>query len=158
MIVVGIDPGTNRIGYALIAGDRRAFRLVRGETITIPPTSNPAERLFLLESALVERLTRDCPDALAVEKIFFTKNAKTAIGVAEARGIILLTARRHVRSIWEYAPLEVKMALTGYGRADKNQVRRMVKVCLPGATLPKGDDAVDAVAIALTALFLGEKR
>lgn len=158
MIIAGIDPGTNRIGYALLRGDRRSFELVRAETIKIPPLQDSAEHLFLLEKALTERLIRDRPDALAVEKLFFTKNAKTAIAVAEARGIILLTARRHVRSIWEYAPLEVKMALTGYGRADKNQVRRMVKMCLPGVTLPKGDDAVDAVAIALSALFIGRGR
>lgn len=153
MKIAGIDPGTARIGYAIIEGDRRVFDLVHAETITVPSRQTAAERLTLLERALAERFRRDKPDGVAIEKIFFSKNARTAIAVAEARGIILLTARSAVTSIWEYTPLEVKLAVSGYGRAEKPEVRRMVRSMLPKAVLPSGDDAIDAIAIALTALY-----
>lgn len=154
MIIAGVDPGTSRLGYALISGDRQRAELVLAETVNIPARQNSAECLVLLERAFAERLLRDKPDGVAVEKLFFAKNAKTALAVAQARGIILLTARHHVRSIWEYTPLEVKMAVTGYGRANKNQVRRMVHSIFPRSNLPAGDDAIDAIAIALAALYL----
>ncbi|MBI4132519.1 MAG: crossover junction endodeoxyribonuclease RuvC [Candidatus Sungbacteria bacterium] len=153
MKIVGIDPGTTAIGYALIESDAGRVRLLRADAISVPRHPDTAERLTILERALDERMRRDRPDAVATEKLYFAKNAKTAIAVAEARGIILLTAHRHVRSIWEYTPLEIKIALTGYGRADKSQMRRMVSTVLPTAALPKSDDAVDAVAIALAAWY-----
>lgn len=153
MNIVGIDPGTNRVGYALLAGDRHRITLIRAATITIPSGKPPIERVRAIADALTERLRNDRPDVVAVEKIFFSNNAKTAIAVAEARGIILLTASRAVRSIWEYAPNEVKMAITGSGNAAKSQVRRMIELTLPGASLPRGDDAIDAIAIALTGIF-----
>ncbi len=150
--IVGVDPGTHRVGYALIERDGVEIQLINAETMTIP-SGRSAERLHTLEVLLRERLERDKPDAVCLEELFFAKNAKTALAVAEARGIILLTAGRLVRSIWEYTPLEVKMAITGYGRADKSQVRQMVQRTLPNAAMPKGDDAIDAIAIALTGLY-----
>lgn len=150
--IVGVDPGTNRVGYALIEQSGTGTKLIGAETITIP-AGRSVKRLSALETILRERLERDQPDVVCLEELFFTKNAKTALSVAEARGIILLTAGRLVRSICEYTPLEVKIAVTGYGRADKAQMRSMVERILPGAALPKGDDAVDAVAIALTGLY-----
>ncbi|MEK9148298.1 MAG: crossover junction endodeoxyribonuclease RuvC [Patescibacteria group bacterium] len=152
MRVVGIDPGTHRIGYALVEGERLAPRLRHAETIVLDSRTT-AERLSGLEKALDQRLRRDRADIVAVEKVFFEKNTKTALAVAEARGIIILTASRHVSTIGEYTPPEVKMAVTGYGRADKSQVRRMVRLLLPGAAIPSGDDAVDAIALAITALL-----
>lgn len=154
MKIVGIDPGTTAIGYALLEGAEGRVQLLRADAISVPRNLDAAERLSILERALDLRMKRDRPDAAATEKLYFAKNAKTAIAVAEARGIILLTAHRHVRSIWEYTPLEIKIALTGYGRADKSQMRRMVSTILPTATLPKSDDAVDAVAIALAAWYI----
>ena len=153
MNIVGIDPGTNRIGYASLAGDRHRVTLIRAETIIIPSGKPLRERIHAMARALTTRLAEDRPDIVAVEKIFFSKNAKTAIAVAEARGIILLTASRAVRSIWEYAPNEVKLTVTGSGNAAKSQVRRMIELTLPGAKLPRGDDAIDAIAIALTGLY-----
>lgn len=150
--VAGIDPGTTRIGYALLEQRGHAIALKTAETIGIPSRFSRVERLLLLSQALEERLRRDRPDAVAVETLFFTTNKKTALAVAEARGVILLTARRHVHTIWEYAPSAVKAAVTGDGRADKANVRRMVRALLPGAHIPVADDAVDAIAIALTAL------
>ncbi len=153
LLIAGIDPGTTRIGYALVRGGGPAPELLAAETIIIPGGLAPADRLVALAEAVSERLRRDRPSAVAVEKLYFAKNAKTALAVAEARGIILLTARGLVPSIWEYAPLAVKIAVTGYGRADKAQVSRGVKAILPRAVLPKGDDAIDAIALALTALY-----
>lgn len=153
LIVAGVDPGTTRIGYAVVSQQINGAELLSAETITISGRSTVAERLGALREALRERLSRDKPHAVAVEKLYFSKNVKTALAVAEARGIILLTASDLVPSIWEYAPLEVKVAVAGYGRADKNQVRRAVRTLLPHASLPSGDDAIDAIAIALTAIY-----
>jgi len=153
MNIVGIDPGTNRIGYASLSGDRHHMTLIRAATITILSEKSPPERARAIADALAEHLHEDRPAVVAIEKIFFSNNAKTAIAVAEARGIILLTASRAVRSIWEYAPNEVKMAITGSGNATKSQIRRMIELTLPGAKLPRGDDAIDAIAIALTGIF-----
>ena len=163
MKVVGIDPGTKQIGYAVLEGDPRAIKSMRAETIMIPRCDSNAARLLLLERSLAQRLKRDRPDVVAIEKLFFAKNAKTAIAVAEARGIILLTAERIVHNIWECAPSEVKMAVSGYGRADKEHVRRAILATLPRALVASvmktdkiiklGDDAMDAIAIALTAIY-----
>lgn len=153
MHIVGIDPGTHRIGYASLTGDRHRVALVRAETITIPTGEATIDRIRTLADTLARYLASDRPDTVAIEKLFFSNNAKTAIAVAEARGIILLTASRAVRSIWEYAPNEVKMTITGSGNAPKSQVRRMIELTLPGTTLPRGDDAIDAIAIALTGIF-----
>lgn len=153
MRITGIDPGTTRIGYATLERIGGEVKLLGAETIAVAPRRGAAERLALLERALAERLARDRPDAVAVEKIYFTRNAKTAMAVAEARGIILLTAHHLATSICEYAPLEVKLAVTGYGRSDKAQVRKAVRLNLPTAVLPPGDDAIDAIALALTAIY-----
>lgn len=152
LTVAGIDPGTARIGYALMRGPAAAPELIAAETITITPGDGTTDRLSRLARALEGRLRRDRPDAVAIEKLYFSRNAKTALAVAEARGIILLTAHGLVPSIWEYAPLAVKIAVTGYGRADKAHMRRAISIILPGARLPAGDDAIDAIAIALTAI------
>lgn len=153
MKIVGIDPGLGRIGYAAIIGTARGVELLHAETITTPLGWHPAERLLALERALTDRLKRDRPDGVSIERIFFEKNRKTALAVAEARGVILLTARRHVHSIWEYTPLEVKLAVAGHGRAAKADIRRMLQLLLPRATVAPGDDTADAVAIALTAFY-----
>lgn len=155
MRVVGIDPGTNRIGYALLSGNRTKIELLAAETIEIAPGTERTRRLKLLADAIAEHLQRDRPDVVAIEELFFSKNVKTALSVAEARGVILLTATDGIRSIWEYTPLEVKSAVAGYGKADKAQILRMVKLALPKTTLPFGDDAIDAIAIALTAVYRG---
>lgn len=152
MKIAGIDPGTDRLGYALIKSGR-PVELVSAETIHIGPAKEAAVRLNRLEKFLAARLKRDRPDAVAVERLFFARNTKTALAVAEARGIILLTASRFVRSIWECTPLEVKMAVSGDGRADKKQVRKMVQLIFSRAVLPPGDDAIDAIAVALAALY-----
>ncbi len=155
MRIVGIDPGTNRIGYAFLAGTRTKIELLAAETIVIPTGTERTRRLTILAGAIAEYLQRDQPDVVAIEELFFAKNVKTALSVAEARGVILLTAADGIRNIWEYTPLEVKSAVAGYGKADKAQILRMVKLALPKTVMPFGDDAVDAIAIALTAFYRG---
>jgi crossover junction endodeoxyribonuclease RuvC len=155
MRIVGIDPGTNRIGYALLRGTRAEVELLAAETITIASGTERTKRLTIIAGSIAERLQRDRPDIVAIEELFFAKNVKTALSVAEARGVILLTAADGIRSIWEYTPLEVKSAVAGYGKADKAQILRMVKLALPKTVMPFGDDAVDAIAIALTAFYRG---
>lgn len=163
LLVAGIDPGTARIGYALVYGNRFAPELRRAETIIVSGAGGPGERLRALAQALRGRLRRDRPDVVAIEKLYFSRNAKTALAVAEARGIIILTASELIPSIWEYAPLTVKLAVTGYGRADKAHVHRAVLSTLAQRKTPHGvtdaelqglgDDAIDAIAIALTAVY-----
>jgi len=151
MRIVGIDPGTHKVGYALVEHGGPTPALLRAETIVVARASSPADRLATLARALASRLRRDRPAAVATERLTFGKNRKTALAVAEARGIILLTAHRFVPSIWEYTPLELKLAVTGYGRAEKSGVRRMVHLAFPTHTLPQEDDAIDAIALALAA-------
>jgi len=152
MRIVGIDPGTARIGYALIEDGRARPLLSCVETIEIPLRDLSLHPLALLEQELTRRLERDRPDALAIEKLFLTTNHKTAISVAEARGVILLTASRSISNIGEYTPSEVKLAVTGDGRADKGQIARMVRMIFPEIPTRILDDALDAVAIAFTGL------
>ncbi|RJQ37214.1 crossover junction endodeoxyribonuclease RuvC [Candidatus Parcubacteria bacterium] len=155
MTIVGIDPGSHRIGYAVINGDRHKPALVRAETIEFAPGLAAFKRLPLVAAALAERFERDQPVGIAVERLFFAKNVNTALPVAETRGIILLTAARAVSSIWEYTPLEVKLAVTGSGNAAKADVKKMLALTFGAHALPRGDDAIDAIAIALTALARG---
>lgn len=168
-LVAGIDPGTARIGYALLRGTPLSVELLTAETIVVPGARTQAARLSRLANVLTHRLRRDTPDVVALEKLYFSKNAKTALAVAEARGIILLTAHTLAPSIVEYAPLTVKLAVTGYGRADKSSMHRAVrailsshrvstKPSLAGGLANLGDDAVDAIAIALTAIVLNRPR
>lgn len=152
--IVGIDPGTARTGYACVEEHGGVVRLIRAETIALAKGRSAPERLGRLAKAVEARLASDRPDAVAVERLYFTKNQKTAMAVAEARGVILLTAHRHVNSILEYGPMEVKLAVAGYGGADKGAVRRSVRMLIGQGELPAGDDAIDAVAIALTALAM----
>jgi len=139
MRIVGIDPGTNRIGYAFLAGTRTKIELLAAETIVIPTGTERTRRLTILAGAIAEYLQRDQPDVVAIEELFFAKNVKTALSVAEARGVILLTAADGIRNIWEYTPLEVNFFF----------------LALPKTVMPFGDDAVDAIAIALTAFYRG---
>ena len=118
--------------------------------ISTPKDKNLAERLVLIEQGLKQIIEKFKPDEIAVEELFFAKNVTTGINVAHARGIILLTAIKECGRIFEYTPLQIKQALTGYGRADKNQIQQMVKTFLKLKSVPKPDDAADALAVALT--------
>ena len=149
MRILGIDPGFAITGYSIIDYIGNKFYLrTSGAILTEAKTSFPL-RLEKINKELAEIIENYNPDAMSIEELFFNNNAKTAINVAQARGVILVTARMHNLDIFEYTPLQVKQAVTGYGRADKIQVQRMVKMILNEEKLPKLDDVTDSMAIAI---------
>jgi len=153
MLVLGLDPGTATIGFALVRdlpdGNNEA---VEYGVITTPKGDSAPQRLMQLYKELNAILARYEPDSAAVEKLFFANNVTTAIGVGQARGVVLLALAQAGLEVGEYTPNEVKQAVTGYGSADKRQVQEMVKVLLSLDKIPKPDDAADALAIAITHL------
>ncbi len=153
MLTLGIDPGTATIGYALVRdlpdGNNEA---VEYGVITTPKGDSAPQRLMQLYVELNAILARYKPDSAAVEKLFFANNVTTAIGVGQARGVVLLALAQAGLEVGEYTPNEVKQAVTGYGGADKKQVQEMVRVLLSLDKIPKPDDAADALAIAITHL------
>ena len=151
MTIVGFDPGLATLGYGVIATDNRGRpQMVDYGIISTGKDENLAVRLCMLEEGLLQVINKFRPDEIAVEELFFAKNVKTGIAVAHARGVILLTANKYCGRLYEYTPLQIKQALTGYGRADKNQIQQMVKTFLRLPKIPKPDDAADALAVALT--------
>ena len=149
MRILGIDPGFAITGYSIIDYIGNKFYLrTSGAILTEAKTSFPL-RLEKINKELAEIIENYNPDAMSIEELFFNNNAKTAINVAQARGVILVTARMHNLDIFEYTPLQVKQAVTGYGRADKIQVQRLVKMILNEEKLPKLDDVTDSMAMAI---------
>jgi crossover junction endodeoxyribonuclease RuvC len=149
MIIIGIDPGTATTGFGVLEKNGPKIRAIDYGCILTPANTPLHDRLDTIFDELMEIIEKYQPDHLAVEELFFTNNAKTAIAVGQARGVILLAGKKKGLSVFEYTPLEVKMALTGYGRADKNQIQQMVKSLLSLSEIPKPDDAADALAIAI---------
>ena len=149
--ILGIDPGTAIVGYAVIKEEGRNVTLVEADAIQ-PDTKIASERLKIIYSSIIALIDIHRPDVISLEKIFFSKNIKTAIQVAEARGVLLLTAAQKSINFFEYTPLEVKNAVTGYGKADKHQVQTMICRILKVSSIPKLDDVTDAMAVAFTAL------
>ena len=149
MRILGIDPGIAIVGFGLIESDRSGQRILQYGAITTPKELPLAERLVQIGNDLNTLLEQFKPDAVAVEELFFTNNITTGIAVAHGRGIILYTAQKSGVPLYEYTPMQVKMAVTGYGKAEKRQVMDMTKRLLKLKTVPKPDDAADALAIAL---------
>ena len=149
MLILGIDPGYGQLGWGLVDDEA----VVSYGCLETSPKLTEAQRLAQLFAGLTKLLKKFKPDCLAVEQIFFFKNQKTVITVAQARGVVLLAAARQKLPVFSYPPLQIKIALTGYGRADKNQVQQMVKVILKLPSIPQPDDAADALAVALTHSF-----
>lgn len=150
MIIVGFDPGLATLGYGVIKTELRAKpQMIDYGIVSTPKDENLAVRLAMIEKGVKQIIDKFKPDEIAIEELFFAKNVKTGIAVAHARGVVLLTAIKECGKIFEYTPLQIKQALTGYGRADKNQIQQMVKtmLCLKG--IPRPDDAADALAVAL---------
>ena len=149
MIVLGIDPGTAALGYGIVESSRGRLREVdHGCLVTSPDTALP-ERLLAVHAIVDELLAVHSPRLLAIERLFFSKNAQTSFAVGQARGVVLLAAAQHGVPVVEATPNEVKSAIAGYGAADKEQVQRMVQLVLGMAELPRPDDAADALAIAV---------
>lgn len=151
MVILGFDPGIATLGYGVIRTHKngKAEMLDYG-IISTPKEENLAVRLNMLEKGIKQVINTFKPDEIAIEELFFAKNVKTAITVAHARGVLLLTACKECGRIYEYTPLQIKQALTGYGRAEKGQIQQMVKTFLNLKAIPKPDDAADALAVALT--------
>ncbi|NLT12289.1 MAG: crossover junction endodeoxyribonuclease RuvC [Clostridiaceae bacterium] len=149
MIIIGIDPGYAITGYGVIEYSGNRFRVLDYGTITTRAHVPFEQRLLTISSEIESVLSRFCPEVMAIEELFFSKNTTTAIGAAQARGVLILSAAKAGMPVFEYTPMQVKLAVTGYGRADKNQVAQMVKTILCLDHLPKKDDASDALAIAI---------
>lgn len=149
MTVLGIDPGYAIIGYGVVNAEKSSFTPVAYGCITTDADTDFNERLKLIFEGMNKVIEKAKPDCIAIEKLYFQNNQKTAIMVAEARGVILLCAQLHNIEIFEYTPLQVKTAVTGYGKAKKQQVMDMTKRLLKLRVMPKPDDAADALAIAV---------
>ena len=150
--ILGIDPGFGRIGYGIVEQKKgNEWQAVTYGCITTNPKETFIERLKDLHEELVDLIKEYKPTRMAVEEIFYFKNAKTVIEVAQARGVIVLTAVEHNLPVDEFTPLEVKQAMTGYGRADKGQMQKIMGLVLGLKEKIKSDDAADALAVALTA-------
>jgi len=153
MKVLGVDPGLAITGYGLVEGLNDGLRLREAGVIRTRAQAPLPERLKAIHTAIQELLEEFAPDVMAVEELYFAKNTKTAIAVAQARGVILLAAAQAGVSTKNYTPLEVKLQITGFGRATKHQVQGMVTRLLNLKERPQPDDAADALALAICHLL-----
>jgi crossover junction endodeoxyribonuclease RuvC len=151
VIVLGVDPGTRRLGWGVVSRDGNRLRHLGHGVLTLPPDLPLAERLTLIETGLSEVITRFRPQASSVETLFFNKDAQAAAKLGHARGVVLLCCARSGVSVAEYAPARVKLTVAGHGAADKRQVALLVRAVLSLDALPPSD-AADALALALTHL------
>lgn len=150
MKILGLDPGTAITGFGLINMEKGSYSLLEYGTLRTPAQMAADKRLCLLYDQLNELLERVQPEQVAIEQLFFNRNTTTAVPVGQARGVLVLACAQKGLPISEYTPLEVKQALTGYGRAEKKQIQYMVGQLLKMTAPPKNDDAADALAIAIT--------
>lgn len=149
MRILGIDPGYGTTGFALLEAGRGSFVLRQCGAITTPPGMSFPQRLELLYLDLQHLLTASAPECVAIEELFFGHNVTTGIGVAQARGVMLLAFAQQNLPVYEYKPMQVKQSVVGYGGATKRQVMDMTRRLLHLEHLPRPDDAADAIAIAL---------
>ena len=149
MKILGIDPGMAIVGYGLIEASNSNIMLITSGSIQTDKTLSDSKRLLEIYNDLSTIIEKYKPDCASVEDLFFFKNQKTVIPVAEARGVILAVLEKFGIPIYSYTPMEVKQVLTGYGRAEKKEVEQMVKIALNSNELPKLDDTIDAIAIAI---------
>ncbi|MDR1628105.1 MAG: crossover junction endodeoxyribonuclease RuvC [Oscillospiraceae bacterium] len=149
MIILGIDPGYAIIGYGIIEYENSMYIYNKHGAIITDAKDDFASRLEIIFNQVSDLINEFNPSEVAIEKLYFQSNHKTAIDVAQARGVILLAARKYKIPIYEYTPLEVKISITGYGKAQKHQIMEMTKKLLLLKDTPKPDDAADALAIAI---------
>ena len=150
MIVLGIDPGYAIVGYGILDFKSGHFKILDFGSIETSADENFTDRISKIYESIKFLIKKYKVSEVAVEELFFNKNSKTAIMVAEARGVLLVCAVKLCGNLFEYTPLQIKQAMVGYGRADKRQVQQMVRVFLNLDKIPKPDDAADALAVALT--------
>ncbi len=150
MRILGIDPGTGILGFGIIQMVHGKPQLVDAGVIRTPVHEDDAVRLLTIYEELTDIITATKPRIMSVEKLFFARNVTTAMTVAQARGVVLLCGQQAGLELFEYTPMQIKQAVTGYGKADKKQVQEMVRVHLGLGEVPKPDDCADALAAALT--------
>jgi crossover junction endodeoxyribonuclease RuvC len=150
MRIIGIDPGTGILGFGVIDIAGKKVQLVDAGVIRTPVKEDDAVRLETIYQELTDIIMNTKPDVMSVEKLFFSRNVTTAMTVSQARGVVLLCARLAQLPIFEYTPQQIKLSITGYGKADKKQMQEMVRVLLGLKEVPKPDDCADALAAALT--------
>ncbi len=149
MIILGIDPGFARTGFGVIEEKNKNLRVLDYGCISTSAGLIFEKRLKKIREGIADLIKKYHPEICAVEKLFFCKNAKTAIDVGQARGVVVLTAAEKKLEIREFTPLQVKQFITGYGKAEKQQIQKMVKILLDLKEIPKPDDAADALALAI---------
>ncbi len=149
MIVLGIDPGYATVGYGILQYEKNRFTPLAFGAITTPAGLPFSRRLEMIYDDINKLIEKFSPDVLSIEELFFTTNAKTGIAVAQARGVILLAAQKAGIPCFEYTPLQVKSAVTGYGKAEKKQVQELTRCILALDKVPKPDDTADALALAI---------
>jgi crossover junction endodeoxyribonuclease RuvC len=148
MKILGIDPGSTRVGYGLIKKEKAGLIFIRAGLLKIS-SKDKGKRLLELEKSFSQLLKKEKPDAVVLEKLYFMKNMKTALEVAQSRGVLTLTTVKYKIPLLEYTPLEIKQAVTGYGLADKKSVAKMVSKILKIGEVSKYDDVSDALAAAI---------
>jgi crossover junction endodeoxyribonuclease RuvC len=150
MRILGIDPGTGILGFGVIETNGSKHKLVDAGVIRTPVKEDDGVRLQTIYEEICDIVAETKPEEMSVEKLFFAQNVTTAMTVAQARGVVLLAGMQAGLRIHEYTPLQIKQALTGYGRAEKKQMQEMVRVLLGLKEVPRPDDCADALAAALT--------
>lgn len=150
MRILGIDPGTGILGFGVIDVDKSSkMKLVDAGVIRTPVHEDDSVRLLTIFNELKSIIAEFKPEVMSVEKLFFARNVTTAMTVSQARGVVVLLGMQHELELHEYTPMQIKQAVTGYGRADKKQIQEMVRVLLQLKEIPKPDDAADALAAAI---------
>ncbi len=147
--ILGIDPGTGIVGFGIVESTEGKFRLVDAGVIRTPVKEQDSKRLKIISEELDQIIKQAKPEAMSVERLFFARNVTTAMSVSQARGVILLCGENNSLSVFEYTPLQIKQAITGYGKAEKHQVQEMVRTILKLKDIPKPDDCADALATAI---------
>jgi crossover junction endodeoxyribonuclease RuvC len=150
MRILGIDPGTGILGFGVIEATTRGIQLVDAGVIRTPVKEDDAIRLLTIYEELTDIIVQNKPAIMSVEKLFFSRNVTTAMTVSQARGVVLLCGQQAGLQLFEYTPMQIKQAITGYGKADKKQMQEMVRVLLQLKEIPRPDDAADALAAAIT--------
>lgn len=150
MIIVGFDPGLATLGYGVIEAGKSGIKMIDYGAIITPKEDDLPTRLLKIEKGVSLIMEKFRPDQVSMEELFFVKNITTGIAVAHARGVLLLTVKKYCDEIFEYTPMQIKLAMTGYGLSKKGQVQEMTKIVIGLKKRPQPDDAADALAVAIT--------
>jgi crossover junction endodeoxyribonuclease RuvC len=157
MVILGVDPGYAITGYGVVSYQNNRLRVIDYGVISTSAGSPFPERLLHIAEQLDQLILTHKPETMAVEELFFSRNTTTAIGTAQARGVAVLSGARSGIPVYEYTPMQVKLAVAGYGKAQKDQVQQMVRVLLALEQIPRPDDAADALAVAICHAHSGNR-